>query len=134
MSGISKKERVKLWVERLNRQSSSGDSIAKFCAAEGISVPSFYQWKRRLAASVKTRSNRRPSSQPVSVAKASFAEIQIVDQPSPAIVSLPGEISIQLGRDPQIAGNIIDRVLRHSLGDHLNPRRGDRPRSTESES
>ncbi len=138
MGRISKQERVKLWLDRLNRQSSSGESIGKFCAGEGISVPSFYQWKRRLALSVvvpvKTRANRRPGNQPAHVAKASFAEIQVVDQPSSATVSLPGGISIGLGHDPQIVGNIIDRVLRHSLGDHLEPRRDDRPRSTESES
>jgi hypothetical protein len=38
------------WVERLARFVSSGLRPADFCAAEGVSLPSFYQWKRRLAA------------------------------------------------------------------------------------
>jgi len=38
------------WVERLARFPASGMSPAQFCAAEGVSLPSFYSWKRRLAA------------------------------------------------------------------------------------
>jgi transposase len=37
-----------LWVERLARFATSGLRPAEFCAAEGISLPSFYSWKRRL--------------------------------------------------------------------------------------
>jgi transposase len=38
------------WAERLARFPSSGLSPQAFCAAEGVSLPSFYSWKRRLAA------------------------------------------------------------------------------------
>jgi transposase len=38
------------WVDRLQRFPDSGLSPAQFCAAEGVSLPSFYSWKRRLAA------------------------------------------------------------------------------------
>jgi hypothetical protein len=37
------------WVERLQRFADSGLSPAPFCAQEGVSLPSFYSWKRRLA-------------------------------------------------------------------------------------
>ena len=39
-----------LWVQRLARFSDSGLRPAEFCAREGVSLPSFYSWKRRLAA------------------------------------------------------------------------------------
>jgi transposase len=39
-----------LWVERLARFAASGLRPAAFCAAEGVSLPSFYSWKRRLTA------------------------------------------------------------------------------------
>ena len=39
-----------LWVERLARFSASGLRPAEFCATEGVSLPSFYSWKRRLHA------------------------------------------------------------------------------------
>jgi hypothetical protein len=38
------------WVDRLARFHSSGLRPAEFCAQEGVSLPSFYSWKRRLTA------------------------------------------------------------------------------------
>jgi transposase len=38
------------WVERFDSFPASGLSPAEFCAREGVSVASFYLWKRRLAA------------------------------------------------------------------------------------
>ncbi len=37
------------WRLRLSRQATSGLSITAFCQREGVSTPSFYAWKRRLA-------------------------------------------------------------------------------------
>src|SRR5688572_22662694 len=37
------------WAERLARFADSGLSPAQFCAHEGVSLPSFYSWRRRLA-------------------------------------------------------------------------------------
>jgi hypothetical protein len=39
----------RLWRERLARFAGSGQSVAAFCSAERVSVPSFYEWKRKLA-------------------------------------------------------------------------------------
>jgi hypothetical protein len=39
-----------VWVERLARFPTSGLTAAQFCALEAVSLPSFYSWKRRLAA------------------------------------------------------------------------------------
>jgi transposase len=36
------------WAERLARFALSGLTPAQFCASEGVSLPSFYSWKRRL--------------------------------------------------------------------------------------
>jgi hypothetical protein len=38
-----------LWTDRLKRFRTADQTVAAFCAAEGVSVPTFYQWKRRLA-------------------------------------------------------------------------------------
>jgi len=37
-----------LWRQRLQRFERSGLSAVAFCAKEGVSVPSFYAWRRRL--------------------------------------------------------------------------------------
>src|SRR5574341_491075 len=39
-----------LWLERLARFPHSGLTPAQFCALEDVSLPSFYAWRRRLAA------------------------------------------------------------------------------------
>jgi hypothetical protein len=38
-----------LWTDRLKRFRSADQTVVEFCAAEGVSAPTFYQWKRRLA-------------------------------------------------------------------------------------
>jgi hypothetical protein len=37
------------WAQRLERFALSGLTPAQFCTNEGVSLPSFYSWKRRLA-------------------------------------------------------------------------------------
>ena len=39
-----------VWLDRLARFPLSGLTAAQFCAIEAVSLPSFYAWKRRLAA------------------------------------------------------------------------------------
>lgn len=38
-----------VWRERLRRFRASGMTVARFCEVEGVSQPSFYQWRKRLA-------------------------------------------------------------------------------------
>ena len=40
------------WQRLIDEQTDSGQTQAAFCAANGISVASFQNWKRRLAAEV----------------------------------------------------------------------------------
>ena len=42
--------KVEEWTNRLERFAGSNLTAAKFCEAEGVSLPSFYQWKRKLTA------------------------------------------------------------------------------------
>jgi transposase len=48
------------WVERLERFAHSGLRPSEFCAREGVSLPAFYSWKRRLAASGAGGTNPTP--------------------------------------------------------------------------
>jgi hypothetical protein len=45
-------------VDRLARFAASGLSAAPFCAQEGVSVASFYSWRRRLAADAPDPTSR----------------------------------------------------------------------------
>jgi transposase-like protein len=48
-------ERESYWQQAVERQARSGDSIAAFCEAEGVSTASFYAWRRRLRDHSKQR-------------------------------------------------------------------------------
>jgi len=40
--------KLAMWRERLERFSSCGLGVAPFCAREGVSVASFYHWRKKL--------------------------------------------------------------------------------------
>lgn len=42
-----------VWLDRMARYPISGLTVPQFCAIEAVSVPSFYSWKRRLAAEAR---------------------------------------------------------------------------------
>jgi transposase-like protein len=77
------------WIERLERFSQSQQSVAQFCADEGVSTASLYQWRRKL------------QTDPVeSPAVARFVPVTLpTDQlPTPATVmsvELPGGIRVR---------------------------------------
>lgn len=47
--------REQFWREQLRRQDSSGQGVREFCEGAGLSVPSFYWWRRE----VRIRDSRR---------------------------------------------------------------------------
>src|SRR5262245_33838115 len=73
-----------LWVERLDRFAGSDLSAAAFCAAEGVSVNSFFYWKRRLVAPAAAQA-APPLFLPVRVTPPAAVEVVL---PSGAVVRL----------------------------------------------
>ena len=45
---IKRLQAVDAWKSRLQRFYLSSLTVREFCAAEGVSMPSFYQWQRRI--------------------------------------------------------------------------------------
>ena len=54
---------AEVWQDRLARQRQSGLSVAEFCRRVGVSQPSFYQWKARLAKDSSKPARARQSAQ-----------------------------------------------------------------------
>ena len=70
----------RIWRERLERYERSGLSAREFCAQEGVSYPSLYQWKKRLAASNSSTSPTSGSRlQPVQVVGESGVTVEFPD-------------------------------------------------------
>ena len=55
----------RLWAERLDRFRRANQTVAQFCAAEGVSEPSFYVWKRTLAGAAPSPDLDRPTLVPI---------------------------------------------------------------------
>lgn len=44
-------DRLELWSGRLRSYAQSHLTVVEFCRHDGVSMPSFYQWKRRIGSS-----------------------------------------------------------------------------------
>ena len=98
-----------LWVERLDRFARSGLSPAQFCAAEGLALPSFYAWKRRLAAThgdgpMAPASDKQPGPRLLPVCLQPAAALELV---------LPGGAVLRIGPGCDLA---LVRSLLEALG------------------
>lgn len=79
MESSNRSSRVEFWQDVLKQFVDSKLSVVDFCSQKGLSVPSFYQWKRKLlpvdksppvSAMVPVRiipSNPAPAPQPVQI-------------------------------------------------------------------
>lgn len=124
MPRLSQSEHISLWLDRLNRFAKSDLTVANFCQREQVSLPSFYQWKRRLSPRVDVPRPRRPrrlSQRPEkSISdpahrQPGFTELVVNPMPSAAHAMLPGGITIALGDQPEMAQLIVDRLLQHAI-------------------
>lgn len=73
-----------LWAERLARFAKADLSVAAFCAAEGVSVNSFFYWKRQFAAPARTN-DAEPCFLPIRVHAAAPVEVAL---PNGAVVRI----------------------------------------------
>jgi putative transposase len=90
MSRGSDGEKVKAWRERFRRYAKSTLSVGDFCREEGLSVPTFYHWRKKLAqAPLRRQSGKRRAFRPVMVT------------PSVAALSvrLPGGAELEVPRE-----------------------------------
>ena len=103
-------ERRQFWRGLIRRQRSSGLTVAEVCDRAGVTVPSYYAWKRKLGISgSRARKPRRQSSLvPVRV---------VLDRPgftSAVEIALPGNIAIRVpsGCDADTLSVVLTAVER----------------------
>lgn len=102
--------RLQVWQARLARFQAETITVVEFCRREGVSVPSFYQWKKRLghqlASPVDSTSDRQRH-----LAPPAFASLRLTDRatdPMP-VLRLPGGASIEL--DERIRHESLVEIL-----------------------
>jgi len=82
----SREERREWWRRHISRQQSANLSVAEFCRQLGISVTTFYYWKRRVEEAPQTAPGRasaeHPSQDPTASARtavANFVPVSILE-------------------------------------------------------
>jgi hypothetical protein len=99
-------QRAELWRERLARQAAGPCSVAEFCRREGVSQPSFYQWRKRLSTLSTSRSGQPAKSSGPQAADVQFVSVELpaslssagiqIDLPNGAVVRLPGHATAEI--------------------------------------
>jgi len=94
MANRSRPTTRRTWADRIDRFEQAGQTVAQFCAAEGVSPASFYQWRRKLSSDDPV--TQPPATQPL----AGFLPVKLHQSPEaqPATVmsvELPGGVRVR---------------------------------------
>ena len=96
-------KKLQEWTSRFERFENSGLTVVDFCESEGVSVPSYYHWKKKL----RSRSKRKAAN--------SFQSVALVSNPaavhSATTIQLGDQVRIELGRDEQIVAIVVKQVI-----------------------
>lgn len=97
------------WRERFERFQSSQMSVARFRQFEGVSQPSFYQWRRRLA---NDRADSASGASGDAATSRSFAPVRLIVGASVA-AWLPGGTSLEIPLgDAEAARFVLETIVR----------------------
>ncbi len=101
MAGSLDSSKVREWRRRMARFQEAQQSVAEFCRKEGVSAPSFYQWRKRLT--------QRPTG---TEEAAGFRPVRLVGSADVA-VQLPGGTQLQVPTsDRRALRLVIDTLAR----------------------
>jgi hypothetical protein len=112
--------KLREWAERFRRFEEADQSVTAFCKAESVSQPTFYHWRRRLAAAGRHKANEvaRPRDRPAA-ASSRFQSLLVTPQKEVVGVKirLPGGAEIELGND----ASLIEKIIAQLLASHQPP-------------
>jgi transposase-like protein len=86
-----------MWQERLARFEGGGLTVAGFCRREGVSQPSFYQWRKRLQQERRpTQLQGRPDRLTGGAKETcDFVPVHVSGLTS-AVIELPGGVTVRV--------------------------------------
>ena len=127
MSRPSDPKKLAMWRERFERFSRSGLAVARFCAREGVSTASFYNWRKRLGHKGRRRSatERHPRLRAdLAAGRGRFQQVAVVPGTSrmlPAAsaicIQLPCGTRIEVGaEDLDAVRTVVAEVVRADRG------------------
>jgi transposase-like protein len=101
MAGSLDSRKAWEWRRRMARFEETQQSVVKFCRQEGVSAPSFYHWRKRLA------QQARPAEE-----AADFRPVRVIGS-AEVSVRLPGGTQLHVPTsDPQALRLVIETLAR----------------------
>ena len=111
MAGSLSPTKADEWQRRLSRFQQLQLTVAAFCRQEGVSAPSFYLWRKRLALS-------RPTKHECSKPSAGFRPVRLL--PSVGVrVELPGGTQLVVPTTDMESLRLVIEVLARVDGDRI---------------
>jgi hypothetical protein len=107
MAGSLDSPKARQWRQRIERFEGGRQSVTEFCRSEGVSAPSFYQWRKRLPRQPRATREAR-----------GFRAVRVVGTNAAlvaagAVVQLPGGTRLEVPiSDPQALRLVIDALVR----------------------
>jgi hypothetical protein len=97
-------QRERFWRRIVSGQPRSGMSVVSWCGEHGVSAPSFYVWRQRLAKRDAERKLRRPQLLPVEII-ASMAN----ESASALEIELPNQVKVRVRSDcePELLRQVL---------------------------
>ena len=99
--------KARIWQERFERHAKSGETVAAFCAREGVSSQSFYWWKKKLGVAgtgARKRRDRVPSP--------TFRAVRVTPSSGPLRIQFPHGAQIEV---PSTDLALVRTVLKELL-------------------
>ena len=98
-------ERRSYWQAAIDLQHQSGLSVRQFCQQEGLSLPSFYAWRRRL----QMAEHEGPRAPDVA---ANFVPVHVADRPSPLWIELADGVTLRVseGCSPELLRTAVEAL------------------------
>jgi hypothetical protein len=109
-----------LWRRRLKRFDASSLTVARFCAQEGCSTASFYQWKRKLR-TFSSPKGKTTNSNPAA-SKERFRPLTLAISPARVGIHFPSGTRVELAGDNH---DLVCAVVREILQGEVLASRGE---------
>jgi len=123
MSRSSDSRKLTVWRGRVERFSSSGVPVGRFCARERVSVASFYYWRKKLRPGSVARAmgrRRQAPDQSASEHAGLFRPVTVVPATSAVRIHLPGGTRIEVGAEhAEVVRAVVAEVVRLDRGVHV---------------
>lgn len=112
---MSRDAKEQQWRERLVRFERAGQTVSRFCQAEGVSTASFYRWRKVLGGGEREQGARTERG---SISKAAFQPIpwtRTTGLRQSTMIRLAAGVEIELGDDLQVVEHVVQSVVKQAL-------------------